>query len=293
MTRRSRHRVILLGVRDDIEVSPCPLERGPSTVNVWDVIGDIPKLRSGLSRESDSATAWVKAVCSCRESGWFDERLLEERLRSEIVECCDTLCPTLTTGGRFVRSSAQPQSHAEWYCDEKLHGVCNHATRFHMREDLHRYIFSSCFARVFKRSPLLKDFPEELLPQHKNVQLAIKSRTRLFSDRFRVQLPDLPATTITSHMAKDGHYFIHPDPLQCRSLTVREAARLQTFPDNYFFEGSQTSQYEQVGNAVPPLLARSIADIVFEMIEKRETASSFNRQYILELAKQLQLQHMQ
>jgi DNA (cytosine-5)-methyltransferase 1 len=150
----------------------------------------------------------------------------------------------------------------EWLIDPAMDFVVNHETRRHMKEDLLRYLFASSYAIANGVSPKLHQYPTELLPNHENVARTVKNRHGFFNDRFRVQVSEQPATTVTSHICKDGHYFIHHDPTQCRCWTVREAARAQTFPDNYFFEGTRTDQYRQVGNAVPPYLALQVAQVV-------------------------------
>lgn len=272
---QARHRVILLGVRDSIEFNqliPYTLNPIIDRTTTWDVISDLPKIRSGLSRAKKSMS-WIKAMNLIKSSQWIN--CITDEERDMVLKKLDDLnreYSHLQELGSPYMNVGKPMNHAfrDWFRDERMTGVCNHITRNQMQEDLHRYFFAACFAKLHKKSITLNDLPHLLLPEHKNVNEALQSKS-MFNDRFRVQLPTKPSTTITSHIAKDGHYYIHPDPIQCRCFSVREAARLQTFPDNYFFCGSRTSQYVQVGNAVPPMLAHKIARIVSKLIvESRE-----------------------
>jgi DNA (cytosine-5)-methyltransferase 1 len=261
---QTRHRVILLGVRADIAKRHRFLEPAAGMIPIEAAIGDLPRLRSGLTGGVDTPESWVEALRSIASSEWFTDKYVAPEVRERLLSLTRNLNPRLTRGGEFVPGRAAPGFARDWLYDPALCGFCNHAARGHMIEDLHRYAFAAAFADVFGRPPRLEDFPQALLPRHRNVARAL--RDGHFNDRFRVQVKGHPATTIVAHMAKDGHYYIHYDLTQCRSLTVREAARLQTFPDNYFFEGPRTEQYRQVGNAVPPLLARQIADIVADLL---------------------------
>jgi DNA (cytosine-5)-methyltransferase 1 len=267
---QARHRVILLGVREDIQKVPEQLETS-AHVNIEKIIGDLPPLRSGLSKEEDSNETWREKISEIMET-------LPSKLRKNELKELANKMPRYNfndivanhRGGRAIYAGRSvvknmPSELKDWSRDAQLKYVLNHETRGHIIEDLERYYFCATFARANANrensNPKSHEFPKFLAPNHKNWE------SGKFSDRFRVQAEGRYATTITSHISKDGHYFIHYDPLQCRSLTVREAARIQTFPDNYFFEGNRTQQYVQVGNAVPPYLAKLISEIVYKVIK--------------------------
>lgn len=268
---QSRHRVILLGVRKGQGVPQHQLlEPVKEPVTVGEAIDDLPNIRSRLSR-GDSLEAWRKAVQAAPSylKGWGtkNESAMIESMRAFAASATST-----STGGAFIQKEYErpknPSELQKWLHDRSLGGICQHEARAHMASDLARYLFAATFADLQRYSPRLDVFPPRLLPAHLNVQFGSKSETIPFRDRFRVQCRNNPATTVVAHIAKDGHYYIHYDPSQCRSLTVREAARLQTFPDNYFFAGNRTEQYTQIGNAVPPFLAHKLARIVRSLLNE-------------------------
>ncbi|MDE2320626.1 MAG: DNA cytosine methyltransferase [candidate division NC10 bacterium] len=266
---QARHRLIILGVRSDLNAENVAALPESNPITVKEVISDLPQVRSGLSRQEDAPGRWRESVRQICSSPFMNGQAVAEghSVIKAVKEAVESLSiKQLSRGGEFVTCRPHPQYRPDWFVDPRLQGVCNHTTRLHIPADLHRYLYAACYAGIRNRSPELRDFPAELLPEHKNTNQSI--RDGAFDDRFRVQISDRPSTTVTSHLAKDGHYFIHPDPSQCRSMTVREVARLQTFPDNYFFCGPRTAQYIQVGNAVPPLLANQIAASVFRFLKE-------------------------
>lgn len=131
--------------------------------------------------------------------------------------------------------------------DEKLKYLRHHIARKHNEMDIARYKNMAQNKWTFKE--LLEHMPEL---KH--------AKPRVFSNSYTVQFWDRPSRTIIAHLYKDGNQFIHPDAAQHRTLTPREAARLQSFPDDFVFEGSKTEAYKQIGNAVPPLMAEAIAE---------------------------------
>ena len=271
---QARHRVLLVGLRSDVasarsgsllrlrNLTPCAASG---------VLDGMPRQRSRLSRGLDSPARWSKTVCdAAAEITSWTHRLRNgagPRLARAIGDSVSGMngSPPDWQRTRIRVGRSCPEDLRRWLVDGRLERLHNNETRAHMPSDLGRYLFVSAWGMAMGRTPGASDFPTFLQPAHRSWSM------NHFSDRFRVQLRKEPSSTITSHIAKDGHYYIHPDPAQCRSLTVRESARLQTFPDNYVFKGNRTQQYVQVGNAVPPFLALQVADRLWRALTARRT----------------------
>ena len=177
---------------------------------------------------------------------------------------CDL--PSIQAGGGTVRPVSTNQYVGKYLTaagikEYDTEPVTFHQARPHTEQDLNIYKIVVETWNKQKTRVAYTDLPEELRT-HNN--------TKCFLDRFKVVAGNLTcAQTVVAHICRDGHYYIHPDIRQNRSLTPREAARIQTFPDNYYFESvtgkpSRTLAYKQIGNAVPVRLAYHIACALLE-----------------------------
>lgn len=256
-----RHRLIIVGVmRGSGLKGPRTLDRTDHQVSVSQALVGLPELRSSVSRTADiDGTIWREVWQAMSKVALSSGHTLVEKPHLSVESSLPSTPPSSFVNEvqeayfDFIKPSSSVSSPT-W----------NHHSRGHRRDDLVRYGLLSALAANTFASPKVRDLDRKFWPNHKNITDEVVP----FQDRFRVQLAGTPATTIVSHIAKDGHYYIHPDPSQMRSFTVREAARLQSFPDNYIFLGNRTQQFTQVGNAVPPLLAKSIGTRIAELLSK-------------------------
>ncbi len=228
-----RKRVIIIGVRKDIAITPQEVYAGirkthydpempeeerkgmQKYVTVRDAIGELPPLYPG---QGESVVDF--------QSGRDNE---------------------------FLRKIRRP--------DDTI--LRDHVARKHNDKDIERYRAMSENHWTF----------QELLENRPDLN---HEKPRVFGNSYTVQWWDLPSKTIIAHLYKDGNQFIHPDSRQGRTFTVREAARLQSFPDDFVFAGARTEQFKQVGNAVPPLLAEAIAKCIKENLERLDSENDIS-----------------
>lgn len=231
---QARHRVILLGLREDLANQfdrlsrpfPClsPLtgsEGQQPSISTCQVLAGLPPLRSGLSwlQTTYPRGDWRRTLTALAAD--FGPKIEDLELRAAFEQAAlQAAASDLSPGGRSVPAADRtadgadpPTELAVWYRGSDPLLVLNHETRNHMPEDLARYLFCAVYAKLKGVSPKATQFPAGLAPRHRNWE------TGKFDDRFRVQVADQPATTVMSHMAKDDHYFIRYDPVQCQPFS--------------------------------------------------------------------------
>lgn len=186
---------------------------------------------------------------------FFD--LLKKSVEPEIsVQCALSDMPFLKSGEEKNYYAANGNDYIERYFKQGNNfPLTQNIARKNNRNDLEIY---RLVAEAKKEGKNLRyDELDNKLQTHRH--------TDKFLDRYKALSWSSPSHTVVAHIAKDGHHYIHPDIEQNRSLTVREAARLQGFPDSYYFLDSRTSAFTQIGNAVPPIFSQKLAETIMKL----------------------------
>jgi DNA (cytosine-5)-methyltransferase 1 len=249
---QKRERVILIGIRKDWKDIKVPIIRPTHSakkdsvllphVTVAQAIGNLPEVSAKVTN-TDIPKKKLKEIKEANKT--IDNG--KDRICFDRVEF-EKQFSTINKSGRQFLDFIRPNGYA--YLD-------NHVARSQQISDIELF-------KIMRQGETAGEFMDREPGLAKKL---IKYGMKTFKDKYRKQKWNEPSTTIFAHLEKDGNRFIHPK--QARTFTPREAARLQSFPDDCVFCGPISKKFKQIGNAVPPLLGNNIAKIILEIVEEK------------------------
>ena len=238
---QKRERVFIIGIRNDIDQAesliwnlPTLMIGNPKKITLKEAIDDLPQVISNPKKLNSKEINEIPIG----ESGSFGQNISNKQYKDYIPIMSD-----------YVKKINQFKGEVIW--PDHLY---NHKARFNNKEDL----------EIYKKIKAGKRLGH---PENEEVKKLVKYSTNSFSDKYHKLDPNEPSRTIVAHLKNDNNGYIHYGKIP-RGITPREAARIQSFPDWYFFEGPLTKQYEQIGNAVPPLIGRFFGKLFKTFLEK-------------------------